>query len=87
MNPHLYAIIEPLIIGLIIGVSVVLAVRKVTPRLSDRFAHVLKQGGMPGFVSALFETGATACGSGCGSCSSCGTSSQNQPVILHRSNH
>ena len=73
---NLYALLEPLLVGLIVATSLAFALRRFTPR---RFA------GNQGQATPL----ASDCSAGCGACHRCATPSlQNSHlVVFHRHRH
>jgi hypothetical protein len=85
MNPELYAVIEPILIVLIVGVSALFSLRKIAPGMLTRFGRLLRKAGSPARLASLFEAQSEGCGSACGSCSNCGPSSKAEIIILQRS--
>lgn len=84
-----YALIEPVLVGLIIAASIGFALRRAAPRLLARLGNGLQTTRLPGWLKMLggkLLGDPTSCSSGCGSCNGCGPSpvKDRQVIVLHR---
>ncbi|MBS1210718.1 MAG: hypothetical protein H6R19_3116 [Proteobacteria bacterium] len=87
-----YALLEPVLVGLIVAASAGFALRRTLPRQFARLGSAVRQARLPDWLGALLGKlfpEASECSSGCGSCSNCGTSSPppTQVVVFHRHKH
>jgi len=82
-----YAILEPLLVGVIIAASIGFALRRFAPRLLARLGAAIRRAGLPAWLGELCgkPVNNAGCSSGCSSCSSCGSIQNKQIVVLHRS--
>ena len=80
-----YALLEPVLVGLIVAASAGFALRRSLPRQFARLGAAIRQTGLPAWLGKIFPE-ASDCASGCGSCGNCGPSSPppTQVVVLHR---
>lgn len=84
-----YALLEPLLVGLIVSICAGAALRRMAPRLLTRLGAAIQRAGLPVWLGDLCgkPTATADCSSGCSSCSNCGPLpvSEKHVVVLHRS--
>jgi len=82
-----YSFIEPLIVGLIVVVSMIFALRQTLPQASAFIGRQATRCGLPQSLSARVFGVTKQRDCGCGQCSGCGPAKPSQQTIsVHRGN-